>query len=138
MFVVRKYLLCCLGLVFGFNISFAQSDSPPPKIFSMAIIQSEFVFDKSNIKMAKIELSPKGEYQGLHIQLKFADRAKFQDFTKKGQNKIAVLVFDKKVLSSAMIKGSLSGDLLIQIPKTEAEDFLKQLAVKQQRSNSSP
>jgi preprotein translocase subunit SecD len=93
------------------------------------IVQDQFIFDKATIKSAAIHVSSGGMYQGLRLKLKPAAAEIFARMTTAGINKNVNLVFNKKIVSTTILKTSLGNDLLITgISKNDAQEFINRLS----------
>lgn len=124
-----------LAFTLAASNSFSQSAPPshPPAEPSnhaliFAVVQDEFVLDNSTIKNASMIEKDRGIYAGLHIELKPAAAALFADITKAGVGRKLNLIFNKVIVTTAVIQTPLEGNFLITgISKEDAQAFLNVL-----------
>lgn len=92
------------------------------------IVQDQFIFNHTNIEKASVLENNSGVYKGLHIKLKTAAAATFERVSGRGIRKRVNLVFNNKIISSAIIESPLKNDLLITgITKDDALQFVDEL-----------
>lgn len=122
---MNKILLLILCFIYS-QISFAATIHKNDGI-DFVVIQNQFTFNHKTIKSAMLDFDNKGSYRGLHIQLKKPAAKAFQQMIKDGNGKLAAIVFQKRVLSSSLMLGPLGDNLLLQVPRIEAEAFITSL-----------
>lgn len=92
------------------------------------IVQDQFIFNHTNIEKASVLESKNGAYKGLHLKLKPAAVATFERVSGRGMRKRINLIFNNKIISSAIIDAPLKDDLLITgISKDDALQFVDEL-----------
>lgn len=96
---------------------------------SFVIIKNQFSFNRATIKSASMEVN-NGVYRGLHVELKPRMVREFERITRDSQGLMAGFILNGKVLSASVIRSPLSGNILVMIPKEDAEKFLSLLSQK--------
>lgn len=97
------------------------------------VIQSQIVFDNSIIESATI-IPPDnlGNY-GVDIKLKTMAANKVADVTQDNIGKQTNIIIDKRVVSSSIIRGKLTGNFIIYpLTKKQANQFIKSLSLESQ------
>jgi preprotein translocase subunit SecD len=96
----------------------------------MQIVQDQFIFDSSNVQSVTLHFAANGAYDGINIKLKKTAIANMQHFTGNGVGKTLNLVFNNKIVTSAMIQSALGEQfLVVGISRLDASDFMKMLAI---------
>lgn len=110
-------------------VSFAQLiNDASDNALVFEIVQSEYLINLADVKVASV-IMDKGIYKGLHIQLKDAAAAEFENMTNAGIGKKVNFIFNKKIVSAALLQTSLKGNFLITgISKEEATAFVTMLS----------
>lgn len=132
--MMKRFLALTLALAAANSFSQSAPTSAAPKATSsnhalvFSVIQDEFMLDNSTIKNAAIVEKDGGIYVGLHIELKDDAAAAFSDITKAGVGRKLNLVFNKVIVTTAVIQSPLKGDLMITgISREDAQSFLNML-----------
>jgi preprotein translocase subunit SecD len=108
--------------------SFSQVDTNSTHFLEFQVVQSQFVFDHKTIKNASLITHHNGTFRGLHLELKRSALNEFERMTNLNRGKRVNIVFDKKIITSAIIQTPLGGSLLISgISQEEAQEFIDSL-----------
>ena len=127
-------LLNCLlvlttSVIFLSPVSFANTitkQAHDPVVFQ--VIQDQLNIDNSVIKDASIITNSDGSYGGLQINLNSAASKELTRITTAGIGKVANIVLNNKIVSSATLQSSLQHQFLVtSIKKEDAQMFIDSL-----------
>lgn len=125
-----KYLIILTAsMIFMSSMSLADAitkQTHAPVVFQ--VIQAQINFDNSMIKSASFITKSDGSFGGLQIQLKPSASKELTHVTAAGIGKVANLVINDKIVTSATLRSSLQNQFLItDITKEDAQKFIDSL-----------
>lgn len=127
--LLRCLLVLTTSVILLSPVSFANTTPKQvhaPIVFQ--IIQDQMNIDNSMIKSASIITDNDGIYGGLQINLNASASKELIRITKAGIGKIANIVLNNKIVSSATLQSSLQHQfLLTDITKEDAQMFIDSL-----------
>lgn len=127
---MRKLILTFLSMLVLYSAQgFSNpSLSLPHNELVFEIVQDQFIFNHTNIEKASVLENKNGVYKGLHLKLKPAGAAMFERVSRTGMRKRVNLIFNNKIISTAIIQTPLKDDLLVTgISKDDALQFVDEL-----------
>lgn len=117
-----RFFLAFILAIFLFPAQSFSSD-----FLRMQVIQDQLVFDNTTIYSVFL-IEKNGVYRGLRIVLKPSAVKDIVRLSVGGLGKKMNLVFNNKIISTAVIQSPLGGDLQISgISKEDAEEFISNL-----------
>lgn len=122
-----RYILLLLALLSFAKLTFSEIVQNPELLMTFNVIQDQFPFNFKNIKSATI-IEKNGRYLGLRIELKPYAIETFKRISTSGIGKVAILVFNNKIVSTATIQSAFGGDILLSGMKREdAQEMINKL-----------
>ena len=96
----------------------------------MQVVQDQFIFDSSNVQTVTLHFAANGAYDGINIKLKKTAVTDMQRLTGNGIGKTLNLVFNNKIVTSAVIQSALGEQFtVVGISRLDASEFMKMLAI---------
>lgn len=106
----------------------SKSDSSSDHALVFSVVQDDFVLDTQTIKSASMIEKPEGRFGGLHIELKPKAAEQFAEITKAGVGRKLILVFNKVVVTTAVLQSPISGNFVVSgISREDAQTFMNVL-----------
>jgi preprotein translocase subunit SecD len=123
-----NYLLILTTSLTLFTSSISLADTQTkhgPVSISFQVIQDQLNIDSSMIKSASIITNSNGAYYGLQIELSSSAAKELTHLTTNGVGKIANLVINNKIITSATIRSPLQDKFLITgITRKDAQEII--------------
>lgn len=105
-------LLLTISLILFSLECFSSTSQSSENSLTFQIVQTQITFNSSNIKSVAVVKQDDNKY-GLTIQLKAEAADEFARLTNANIGKIANIVFNGKIISTAMIQSKLGGSFLV-------------------------
>jgi len=122
--LLNYFIILATSTMLMSPVSFADTTKHPHASIVFQVVQDQMNIDNSMIKDASL-IDNNGTYGGLKIILNTSDSKELTQITKAGVGKIANLVINNKIVTSATLRSSLQHQFLVlDITKEDAQAFI--------------